>query len=258
MGSELMVAGVAAASIIFVGTGAGSSAVFLSTLRLERLRGSRSAVELRFILSWPARVRFLVIGPAPSCRVAGRFVLAGQKGLNKVAFRGRVRGRRLEPGVYTIVPQIVAGSRRLPRAVAVAVDERGIRPTAPVRWRNCYTAAVAPSFVLPPGNAFSASALRASGIAAAEAITSATRKRTAEENPFPVFGLLPSIPKSPQLSALLLGLLAASIALLSLASVEPGHMLRFQTVRVLASHRGQIACLGGALLVIAILLSLMQ
>jgi hypothetical protein len=201
-------------------------------------------------------VRFLVIGPAPSCQVAGRFVLAAHRGLNKVAFRGRVRGRLLGPGIYTIVPQPAAGSRRPPKAVAVAIDARGIRPTAPVRWRNCDPAATA-SAALTAGNALPALALRASGSAAAEVIAPAKRERAAEERPTAVFGSLPTFPPSPQLSALLLGLLAVSIALLSLASVEPGHTLRFRTVRVIARHQGQIAWLGGALLVSAILLFLL-
>jgi hypothetical protein len=198
-------------------------------------------------------VRFLVIGPAPSCQVAGHFVLAGHKGLNKVAFRGRVRGRRLASGIYTIVPQPAAGSRRLPRAVAVAIDGRGIRPTAPVRWRNCDPATAASS-ALTAGNALPALALRASGSAAAEATTAAKPARAAEKRPFPVFGSLPTFPPSPQLSALVFILLALSIVLLSLASVEQGHTLRFRTVRTIARHQVQIAWLGAALLISAMLL----
>jgi hypothetical protein len=198
-------------------------------------------------------VRFLVIGPAPSCQVAGRFVLAGHKGLNKVAFRGRVRGRRLGPGIYTIVPQPAAGSRRLPRAVAVAINGRGIRPTAPVRWRNCDPAAAA-SPALTAGNARPAMALRAASIAGAEARVPAERKKAAERGFFPVFGWLPSVPNSPQLSAVLFTLLALSIVLLSLASVEPGHTLRFRTMRTLARHQVQIGWLGAALLISAMLL----
>jgi len=42
--------------------------------------------------------------------------------------------------------------------------------------------------------------------------------------------------------------------LLSIASAEPGHTLRFRTVRVIARHQVQIGWLGGALLICAILL----
>ena len=72
-----------------------------------------------------------------------------------------------------------------------------------------------------------------------------------------MFGSLPTFPPSPQLSALLFGLLALSIVLLSLASVEPGHTLRFRTMRMIARHQVQIAWLGGALLISAILLFLL-
>jgi hypothetical protein len=240
-----------------VASRAGRPAVFLSRLRLERLPGRRSAVRLRLVLSQAARVRFLVIGPAPSCQVAGRFVLAGHRGLNKVAFRGRVHGKLLRPGTYTIVPQPAAGSRRVLKAAAVAIDAQGIRPTAPVRWRNCDPAAAAASPTVTAGKGLPALAFRPSGIAAAQAIAPAKPERTAKKRPAAVFGWLPTFPESPQLSALLLGLLVVSIALLSLASVEPGHTLRFRTVRVIARHQGQIGWLGGALLVSAVLLFLL-
>jgi hypothetical protein len=45
--------------------------------------------------------------------------------------------------------------------------------------------------------------------------------------------------------------------LLSIASAEPGHTLRFRTVRVIARHQAQVGWLGGALLVSAILLFLL-
>lgn len=254
-GSGSTVSGAAAASTPVVASRAGRPAVFVSRLGLERPAGPGSAIGLRLVLSRPARVRLLVIGPAPSCRVAGRLVLAGHRGVNKVAFRGRVHGRVLKPGTYTIVPQSAAGSRRLPRVVAVAIDARGIRPTAPVRWRNCEQASAAASSAV---NGLPGLAMRPSGFAAAEAILPAKRERAAEKRPAAVFGWLPTLPESPQLSALLFTLLAVSIALLSLASVEPGHTLRFRPVRVIARHQGRIGWLGGALLVSAILLFLLH
>ena len=72
-----------------------------------------------------------------------------------------------------------------------------------------------------------------------------------------MFAWLPSIPKPSQLSALLLTLLAVAMLLLSIASAEPGHTLRFRTVRVIARHQAQVGWLGGALLVSAILLFLL-
>ena len=243
-------------SMPVVASRAGKPVVSLSRLRLERLPGRRSAVGLRLVLSRPARVRFLVVGPAPSCQVAGRFVLAGHQGLNKVAFRGRIRGKLLGPGIYTIVPQPAAGSPRLAKTVAVAIDAHGIRPTAPVRWRNCDPADAATGPTVSTGHGVPTGGLRFSGVAG-EARAATKRQRATEPHPVPVFAWLPSIPKPSQLSALLLTLLAVAMLLLSIASAEPGHTLRFRTVRVIARHQAQVGWLGGALLVSAILLFLL-
>jgi hypothetical protein len=194
-------------------------------------------------------VRFLVIGPSPSCQVAGRFALAGHKGLNKLAFRGRVGGRLLPHGIYTIVPQLAAGSHRFPKAVAVAIDARGIRPTAPVRWRNC--GLVAGASTVTVGSALHALTPRASGIAAAKVVAPALQQ-TAEKHPDPVFGWLQSIPASPQLSTLLVVLVVISFALLGIAAVEPGDMSRFRSVRSITRHQAEIGWLGAALLASAI------
>jgi hypothetical protein len=156
-----------------------------------------------------------------------------------VAFRGRVRGRLLGPGIYTIVPQPAAGSRRLPQAVAVAIDARGIRPTAPVRWRGCDSAAAAASPKVTAGKGLPVLASRASGSAAAEAIELAKHERAAETRPAAAFVLLPSVTKNSQRSALvfLLALLVVEIAVLTILLVEPGHKLRLRTITVIARHR---------------------
>jgi hypothetical protein len=143
-------------------------------------------------------------------------------------------------------------------ALAVAIDARGIRPTAPVRWRDCDRAAAAGSRTVTAGKGLPVLAFRASRSAAAEAIEPAKHERAAEKRPASSFvSALPSVTNSPQLSALLLGLLAVSIALLSLALVGPRDTLRFRTVRVIARHQGDIGWLGGVLLVSAILLLLL-
>lgn len=79
-------------------------------------------------------------------------------------------------------------------------------------------------------------------------IVPSTREGAAGKRPAAVFGWLQSLPPSPQLSALLVVLLLVSFGLLSIASVEPGDMVRFRSVRVIARHRGEIGWLGGALL----------
>ena len=69
---------------------------------------------LRFVLSRPAVVEFVVLRVAPDCTQVGRFRVAGRAGVNRVPFRGRLRGRFLPPGAYRIQ------ARTLPRGRALA------------------------------------------------------------------------------------------------------------------------------------------
>jgi hypothetical protein len=63
---------------------------------------NRVSVRLDFTLPQADRLFLIVRGPAPSCRIAGYIPVRGRKGANRVAFSGRVHGRRLEPGIYLI------------------------------------------------------------------------------------------------------------------------------------------------------------
>lgn len=71
-------------------------------------------VTLRFVLSRPAIVEFVVLRVAPDCRQVGRFRVVGHAGVNRVQFRGRLRGRWLPQGAYRI------RARTLPRGRALA------------------------------------------------------------------------------------------------------------------------------------------
>jgi hypothetical protein len=89
----------------------GSAATRPRTLEARREKASnRISVRLRFTLPKTDRVFLIVRGPAPSCRIVGYIPVSGRKGVNSVAFVGRVEGRRLEPGVYLIS---LSTSRRL-------------------------------------------------------------------------------------------------------------------------------------------------
>jgi hypothetical protein len=67
---------------------------------------------LFFRLGWRARVELVVRGPSPSCAVAGKQLVRGHPGLNRVHFSGRLRGHRLAPGIYTIAVVAVRGGAR--------------------------------------------------------------------------------------------------------------------------------------------------
>lgn len=171
-------------------------------------------------------------------------------------FRGRVHGKVLGPGTYTIVRQSSAGSRR-PKTVAVTIDARGIRPSTPVRWRNCSQAAAADAAVPASmsGTALLRSAPSRSDVAAAESAMPPTtgakgHVRAAKHLAAAAGGLLPSVRRSPLLTALLIGQLAFSLALLALATLGSADATaRLRPRQVLVRHRPQIAIVGGLLLV---------
>jgi hypothetical protein len=237
------------ASALILSPGRGQRTVLLKGLRLERLpgHGKRLTVRLRFVLSGPARVTFFVFGPAPSCSVAGRFTISGHAGLNKVPFRGRIRGRLLHSGIYTIVPQATAraASLRGPR-VAILIDSRGIHPTARMPWENCRSA-IESGLLLPVIS-------RHGGVAAAiamEPAIPADTPTTGADTPmdrsreFKAW-ILPSAGRSWLTIAVLMALLA-SVTLLGLAAVEPLYArMRFPLVRAIDAHRGQVAFSGAA------------
>jgi hypothetical protein len=72
---------------------------------------NRVSVRLEFTLPEAKRVFLIVRGPSPSCEIVGVIPFRGRKGENAASFSGRVRGRALEPGVYSIT---ISPKRRLP------------------------------------------------------------------------------------------------------------------------------------------------
>lgn len=70
----------------------------------------RRAARITFTLTAPARVLFVVRGPAPSCGVVGRFAVRGRTGANRLRFTGRIGRRNLPLGTYRIVARTRAGA----------------------------------------------------------------------------------------------------------------------------------------------------
>jgi hypothetical protein len=95
-------------------------------IRAQRVRvaGRKRAARITFTLSRPGRVLFVVRGPAPSCRVAGRFSVRGDRGVNHVRFTGKVGRRELPFGTYRVTARTRGGSPSRP--VLVAVGERRV------------------------------------------------------------------------------------------------------------------------------------
>jgi hypothetical protein len=66
-------------------------------------------VTLTVWLTRPALIRLLVRQEAPVCRVWGTLVRDGDRGLNRLRFRGRIRGKLLPPGTYRIRAEAIRG-----------------------------------------------------------------------------------------------------------------------------------------------------
>lgn len=100
-----------------------------SRARTVRGRGRRKATAISFWLTAPARVVFLVQGPAPGCGTVATFAFRGHRGQNHVRFTGKLGRRQLRPGTYRISPVRIRGSRPARRPIiGVAVISRGSVP----------------------------------------------------------------------------------------------------------------------------------
>jgi hypothetical protein len=106
---------------------AGGRAVRASrtVVRPNRRNGGTTLV---FKLSRPALLRFTIVRVHPSCERVGSFVVRGRAGVNRVPFRGRVRGRPLPDGTYRL--RIRPKGARADVAVVTVVIVNGKRITA--------------------------------------------------------------------------------------------------------------------------------
>jgi hypothetical protein len=92
--------------------------------RRAHVASRKRAARITFTLSRPGRVLFVVRGPAPSCRVAGRFSVRGDRGVNHVRFTGRVGRRELPDGTYRVTARTRGSAPSRPVLVGI-----GQRPT---------------------------------------------------------------------------------------------------------------------------------
>jgi hypothetical protein len=81
---------------------------------------------IRFRLRKPGKVELVVRTDASACKIVGRKRVRGHTGLNRVPFNGRVNGRPLAAGKYTITVVVVrAGHRTRVGTLAVEVVPSG-------------------------------------------------------------------------------------------------------------------------------------
>jgi hypothetical protein len=67
---------------------------------------------IRFRLRKPGKVELVVRAAGSACTVVGRKRVRGHAGRNRVPFNGRLNGRRLAAGKYTITVGVVRGGHR--------------------------------------------------------------------------------------------------------------------------------------------------
>jgi hypothetical protein len=96
-----------------------------TVVRPNRKNGGTTLV---FKLSRPALLRFTIVRVHPSCERVGSFAVRGRAGVNRVPFRGRVRGRPLPDGTYRL--RIRPKGARADVAVVTVVIVNGKRITA--------------------------------------------------------------------------------------------------------------------------------
>jgi hypothetical protein len=199
---------------------------FLASSR-RRARGT----TLTFVLRKAGRVRFIVLGRAPDCRPLGRFSRAARRGPNRIRFLGRLRGKPLPAGRYTIVAEVMRARRWKPLArvtVVVLAPNRELsraRANAPAR-AECRRAPVTALSVghsraatLPPSS-LAAATVRSSAAAAAQpqpgsggvaGASAAERSASAEADSDPISDLpvlSAIIPENSVVPPMVLGLVA--------------------------------------------------
>ena len=76
---------------------------------------------IRFRLRKPGKVELVIRADGSACTVVGRKHVRGHTGLNRVRFNGRIKGRPLAPGKYTITVVVVRARHRT-RVGTLAVE----------------------------------------------------------------------------------------------------------------------------------------
>jgi hypothetical protein len=80
-----------------------------------------------FRLTQPTLLRITVMRVYPTCKRIGTFTVRGRAGLNRIRFRGRVRGRALPPGGYRLVVR-ARGAQRDAAALPIVVARGAVTP----------------------------------------------------------------------------------------------------------------------------------
>jgi hypothetical protein len=91
----------------------------------------RGGTTLVFRLSRRATLRITVMRVYPSCQRVGAFTVRARSGMNRIRFRGRLRGRPLPEGGYRLIVR-ARGARRDAAAIPIVIAN-GKTSTAELR-----------------------------------------------------------------------------------------------------------------------------
>ncbi|TML70544.1 MAG: hypothetical protein E6G13_08225 [Actinobacteria bacterium] len=195
---------------------------------------------------------------APQCRVAGRFVVNGRRGVNKVKFTGRLDGRPLPTGTYRVSAQAWGGATIL--QVILVVFDSAPSPTELEHARHANVCAsssssssvraLASNAMLASGGAAGATGSGASKGAVSEIVRSQTSSATSRSSaghpsaaPFSASRI-----SGNSTRPLVLATLAIAVLLLGVSALPQQAIPDPRVTDVLARHRLEVALAGvGAL-----------
>jgi hypothetical protein len=208
-----------------------------------------------------AKVIFTVQQVSPVCRTVGRFVVHAHKGVNKVRFTGRVRGRKLVPGTYFLEGRTASG-RPVQGLTLVVVEgsapSRGELET--LRSANVCPATNAfprtspflssPFFTGTFGTGGSAVPHSVTGSVTPDSQASGLGAGSSSTGRI----LVSAVERTARaIQPLLVALLAVAILLLGLASLPQAAVPEARFNYVLTRHRTELAAFGAAALVAVVI-----
>jgi hypothetical protein len=200
------------------------------------------------VLPHAGRVVFTVRQISPVCRIAGRFVVRGHRGVNRIRFPRPTNRLELTPGTYRVSGRALRG--RLVRRVTIVVVGAGtpsLSQIAAARSANACADGPA-SFLTTSTGAFS------SGEVLAQGSPQAAEPQTGGPSLHPGGVLGSTVEETARaIRPLLVGILALAIVLLGIASLPRVATPESRAGDLLASHRGEIAGLGTAALVAVVI-----
>ena len=116
--------------------------------------GRELATRLTFRMPHAQQLRLAVYGPLGACDAAKAVRLRAHGGVNHILFAGRIRGRRLRPGIYVLQIRDLRGRALGGVATRVRVLKRGARPvgTQPATLNPCAPSDASQSFAPLPSS----------------------------------------------------------------------------------------------------------